>query len=359
MSNHDHNLSTEKARISVLGGGAWGTALALHCGIKGHDVLLWAREPEVVDSINNEHENTLFFKGFKLSPNVKASQDMREVATFGEIILSVIPTPFLGTTMQQVADLITDDKIICSCTKGILNDTLETPDAILRRVLPERLHSRLSFLSGPSFAAEVAQENPTAVTIASENDDVAFRVQELLSTPRFRCYTTNDVVGVELGGALKNVLAVAVGISDSLGFGANGRAALMTRGLDELTRLAVGCGANPLTLSGLAGVGDLILTCTCDLSRNRTVGLRLGKGEKLEDIKKSMTAVAEGILTAKSSHDLAQKEGIDCPVISGIYKVIYEDAEPLKVIAENMSRPLKAEVNSKVAEAAAKHAGAC
>ena len=315
MAN-EHPFRSELVRISVLGGGAWGTALALHCGRKGHDVLVWAREQEVVDSINNEHENTIFFKGHTLSPNVKASTDIEEVTKHGELVLTVIPTAFLERVMNQVGAHLGPNQIIVSCTKGILNDTLETPDQILRRVLPAGLHSRLAYLSGPSFAAEVAANHPTAVTIASENEEVAIRAQELISTNRFRCYTTSDVVGVELGGALKNVLAIATGISDGLGFGSNGRAALITRGLAELSSLATKCGANPLTLLGLSGVGDLILTCCGDLSRNRTVGIRLGKGEKLEDITKSMNAVAEGVLTSKAAADLAKKMGVDCPVVS-------------------------------------------
>ena len=204
-------------------------------------------------------------------------------------------------------------------------------------------------MSGPSFAAEVARGNPTAVTIASENDEVARKAQEYLSSLRFRIYTSNDVIGVELGGALKNVLAIACGISDGLGYGNNGRAALMTRGLNELTRLAVKCGANPLTLAGLSGIGDIILTCTGDLSRNRTVGMRLGKGEKLDDIISDMTAVAEGILTSRSAANLAKKVGIDCPVIDGIYQVIHEGADPEEMVQRNMSRPLVAELDPLVA----------
>jgi glycerol-3-phosphate dehydrogenase (NAD(P)+) len=352
MAANNHSLSRECARISVLGGGAWGTALGLHCGRKGHDVLIWAREQNVVDAINTQHENSVFFKGHRLPENVKASADANEVVAYGELILTVIPTPFVERVMKPLAEHIKDHQIIVSCTKGILNETLETPDSILKRVLPARLHSRLAFLSGPSFAAEVAKNNPTAVTIASENESVGIRVQELLSTSRFRCYTTSDVVGVELGGALKNVLAIACGISDGLGFGSNGRAALITRGLDELTQLAVKCGASPLTLSGLSGIGDIILTCTGDLSRNRTVGIRLGKGESLDDIMNDMTAVAEGVLTSRAAFHLAQKMQIECPVIHGIYKVIHENAEPLKVVEENMSRPLKPEVSALVAEAA-------
>lgn len=351
------SLSGERVKVSIIGGGAWGTALGLHCARMGHDTLIWALEKEVMDAINKEHENTVFFKGFALPPNLKASNDIQSVARFGELILMVIPTPFVQGTMAQIKDVLTDAQMLVSCTKGILNETLETPNDILKRVLPDFLHGRLAYLSGPSFAAEVAKGNPTAVTIASENEELATRVQALLSTPRFRCYRTTDCIGVELGGALKNVLAIACGISDGLGFGNNGRAALVTRGLDEITRLAVRSGANPLTMAGLAGVGDVILTCTGDLSRNRTVGVRLGKGESLEEIMKSMTAVAEGVLTSRSAHHLAKKLGVECPVIEGIYQVVHEGADPVQVVTDNMSRPLIPEVNPLVAEAAAHPAG--
>ena len=340
----DLPLSSERAKVSVLGGGAWGTALALHAGRKGHDVLIWAREPEVVEAVNTLHENTVFFKGHKLPDTVRCSADGAAVAAHGDLVLVVIPTPFVERVLAPLAGALRADQILVSCTKGILNDTLETPDAILKRVLPPRLHSRLAFLSGPSFAAEVALEHPTAVTLAAEDEGVARRAAVLLSTPRFRCYTTTDVAGVELGGALKNVLAIAAGISDGVGFGNNARAALITRGLSDLSRLAVKRGANPLTLSGLSGVGDIILTCTGDLSRNRTVGLRLGRGEALADVMASMGgAHPEGVLTSKAAHDLAEREGVECPVISGIYKVIHEGRSPAEVVAETMSRPLKAE----------------
>jgi glycerol-3-phosphate dehydrogenase (NAD(P)+) len=346
------SLSAERTKVAVLGGGAWGTALARHCAKMGHDTMLWALEPEVADAINTQHENTVFLKGVDLPESLCASNDMSLVVGHGELVLMVIPTPFVERTISQVKDkLRPKDHILVSCTKGILNETLETPNEILKRVLPEELHPRLAFLSGPSFALEVAHEIPTAVTIASEDEAVAKRAQELLSTPRFRCYRTDDVVGVELGGALKNVIAIACGISDGIGYGCNGRAALITRGLDEITRLAVALGANPLTLAGLSGVGDMVLTCTGDLSRNRTVGMRIGKGEKLEDITKSMKAVAEGVLTSRSAHLLAEKLGIVCPVIFGIYKVVHLGADPKTVVQESMSRPLIPEISPLVAQA--------
>lgn len=343
--------------IGVLGGGAWGTALAAHCARKGHNTVIWAREHNVVEAINGpEHENTTFLKGVKLPDSLRASTDMAEVVQRSEVILIVIPTPFVASTLASLGEQLQPHQILVSCTKGILNDTLETPNQILSRVLPEKLHNRLAYLSGPSFAAEVARELPTVVTIGATDDAVAERAQALLSTPRFRCYRTNDIIGVEMGGALKNVLAIACGISDGLGFGANGRAALITRGLAEMTRLAVAGGAHPLTMSGLAGMGDLVLTCTGDLSRNRTVGLRIGKGETLQDIMNSMTAVAEGVLTSRSAHNLAKKLGVDAPIIEGIYRVIHEGADPKAVTLEVMSRELRPEVDENVAAAAAQPA---
>lgn len=291
-------------------------------------------------------------QGFKLPDSVKATTAIEDTVKFGKVLLVVIPVPFLGKTLTRVKDLIQPDHIIVSCAKGILVDTLETPDDILKGVLPPELHSRLAFMSGPSFAAEVAKGQPTAVTVASQSPEVAEQVQNVLSTPFFRCYRTQDVKGAELGGALKNVIAIACGISDGLEYGPNARAALITRGLSELVQLAVKCGANPLTLQGLSGLGDLVLTATGDLSRNRTVGMRIGKGETLEDIQKSMKTVAEGVLTSKAVYHLAQKTQTDCPVLTGIYRVIHEGADPRKVVLENMSRPLREEISPFLVEAA-------
>ncbi|KAK9909230.1 hypothetical protein WJX75_009218 [Coccomyxa subellipsoidea] len=356
MTDTSGQLSKERTNVGVIGGGAWGTALAMHAAAMGHDTIIWAREKEVAESINDPavKENTTYLQGYKVPEALRASNDIKAVVAHAEILLMVIPTPFVAATMSTIRDSLRPEQIIVSCTKGILNDTLETVNQILTRVVPETLHGQLAYLSGPSFAAEVAQGMPTAVTIASKSDTVAARVQLLLSTPRFRCYRTTDVEGVELGGALKNVLALACGISDGLNFGCNGRAALITRGLSEMTRLAVALGAHPLTMGGLAGMGDLVLTCTGDLSRNRTVGIRLGKGEKLKDIIDSMKAVAEGVLTSRSAHQLAQKLNVECPIIAGIYKVIHENADARAVVSETMSRELRAEVDPELFEAAAR-----
>ena len=336
-------------RAVVLGGGAWGTALAIQLARRFPEVIIWARDEETVSAINENHENVVYFKGFKLPESIRATTDKHEAINVGRddpdesvLVLLVVPTPALASV---VSDLQLDSRhILVSCTKGILNDTLETPDAIIARATGGGLKHRTAFLSGPSFAKEVAENQPTGVTIASINQDVAKEVQSAMSTERFRCYTTDDVVGVELGGALKNVVALACGISDGLGFGANPRAMLITRGLAEISLIANKSGANPLTLAGLAGVGDLILTWTSTLSRNYTVGYRIGKGENLEDIISSLGAVAEGVLTSRSAHELAVKLGVDCPVIAGIHKVIHLGEDPLKVLKENMSRPLKEEL---------------
>lgn len=342
MADNGH----EHVAVGVIGGGAWGTALAIHCARIGHTTKLWAMEQEVVDGINGpEHENTVFLKGSKCPEGLRATTNMAEAIQGAEVVLMVIPTQFVERTMSRVAHELQPHQILVSCAKGITLDTLETVNEVLVRVVPPALAGRLAYLSGPSFAAEVAQGLPTAVTIAAADDAVAERVQKLMSGARFRCYRTRDVVGVEMGGALKNVLAIACGISDGLSFGHNGRAALITRGLYEITKLAVAKGGNPLTMSGLAGMGDLVLTCTGDLSRNRTVGLRLGRGESLAAIQASMGgAVAEGVPTARAVHRLAQQLGVVCPIMQGIYEVVHEGANAAEVVTSVMSRELKPEM---------------
>mmetsp|Transcript_5659 Transcript_5659/g.14445 ORF Transcript_5659/g.14445 Transcript_5659/m.14445 type:complete len:362 (-) Transcript_5659:150-1235(-) len=342
-------LTSERTTVGILGGGAWGTALAIHCARMGHTARLWCLEQEVAESINSEHENKLYLPGVKCPEGLTASTDKHEVVKQSKLLLMVIPTPFVASTMKDLADVLRpEDQMLVSCTKGILNDTLETVNEILERVLPPAFHSRLSYLSGPSFAAEVATGQPTAVTIAAKDEEVGIFVQSMLSTPKFRCYRTTDVVGVELGGSLKNVLAIACGMSDGVGFGNNIRAALITRGNNEIVRLALEKGANPHTMSGLAGVGDLVLTCTGEQSRNRTVGLRLGQGETLEQVMSSMKAVAEGVLTSRSANALAEKLGVDCPIINGIYRVIHGGEDPKKVTEEVMSRDLRFEVDDEL-----------
>ncbi len=336
---------SETTTVGVIGAGAWGTALAIHAARAGHETVLWAREADVVRDVNEARENKIFLPGFEVPEKLSATSDMEACVRHAKLLLTVTPTPYVGQVVGGCVDWLTDDHIIVSCSKGIENKSLETVNEILERVLPRRLHSQLAYLSGPSFAKEVAMEHPTAVTVASFMPGIGHEVQRLMSTSRFRCYTTRDVIGVEMGGALKNVMAICTGAADGLGFGHNARAGLITRGLGEITRMAVRKGANPLTLQGLAGMGDLVLTCTGDLSRNRTVGKRLGGGESLDDILGSTVTVAEGVLTSRSAWQLAQKLGVaeQVPIIEGAYRVLWEGQDLMSALDELMARPLKDE----------------
>ena len=335
---------SEQIDVAVVGAGAWGTALAMHTARKGLRTRLWAYEADVVSDINEYHENKRFFAGHLLPEGLTASRDLESCIRPARIVLTVMPTPHVARLAAQMAPMLSDEQAIVSCSKGIDNESLETVNEIFERVLPRRLKSSLAYLSGPSFAAEVAIGSPTAVTIASVDRNLARFVQQELSTDRFRCYASNDVIGVEMGGALKNVMAIATGASDGLGFGHNARAAMITRGLAEITRLAVKKGGNPLTMLGLAGIGDLVLTCTGDLSRNRSVGLRLGQGETMAQILASMTAVAEGVLTSSSAFRLAQQLGVDVPIIENTYRVVHEGLAPMDALNALMTRSLKDEL---------------
>ena len=300
---------TEHARVGVIGAGAWGTALAIHTARMGHPTLMWAYEAATVDDINLRRENHTYLRGVHLPALLEATSDLEACVRTCPILLTVMPTPHVAGIARRIVPWLHDDHAIVSCSKGIDNESLETVNEIFERVLPRRRQWQMAYLSGPSFASEVACGSPTAVTIAARDTQLARELQRALSTDRLRCYATQDVIGVELGGALKNVMAIATGAADGLGFGFNARAGLITRGLGEITRMAVKKGANPLTLQGLAGMGDLVLTCTGDLSRNRTVGLRLGQGEPIAAILASMTAVAEGVLTSRSAHLLGEQLG--------------------------------------------------
>ncbi len=335
---------SDSVDVAVVGAGAWGTALAMHTARKGLRTRLWAYESDVVRDINEHFENKRFFAGHVLPKGLDASSDLEFCVKNARIILTVMPTPHVARLAAQMAPMLSDEQAIVSCSKGIDNESLETVNEIFERVLPRRLKSSLAYLSGPSFAAEVAIGSPTAVTIASVDRNLARFVQTELSSDRFRCYATNDVIGVEMGGALKNVMAIATGAADGLGFGHNARAGLITRGLAEITRLAVKKGGNPLTMQGLAGIGDLVLTCTGDLSRNRSVGLRLGRGESMADILASMTAVAEGVLTSRSAFRLAQQLGVDVPIIENTYRVVHEGLAPMAALNALMTRSLKDEL---------------
>ncbi|TXD36626.1 NAD(P)-dependent glycerol-3-phosphate dehydrogenase [Lujinxingia vulgaris] len=331
-------------KIGVIGGGSWGTALARLLADQGHQVMMWVHEPTLSASINETHQNAVYLEGIDLPENLRATNDMEEAVSGKEMIVSVPPSHVLREVMTQAAPFLPDGIPIVSATKGIENDSLMLVSEILEDVLAPRFHPFLCYLSGPSFAREVATCKPTAVTIASYNHRLAVKVQQVFSTTYFRAYTSNDVVGVEIGGALKNVIAIASGAVSGMELGLNASAGMITRGLNEITRLGVRMGANPLTLTGLAGMGDLVLTCTGGLSRNRTVGFKLGQGMTIDAILSEMNMVAEGIKTSRSVHNLAAKIGVEMPISEQVYQVIYEGKDTRQAVSDLMSRPLKAEL---------------
>ncbi len=331
--------------IGVVGAGSWGPTLAQLLASKGYRVDLWVFEEDLCDIIRNTRENTFYLPGFTLHENICAHNGLEQVVKDHGIIVMVVPSHVYRQTAMQMLPFLAEDAIIVSATKGIENDTLLTMSGIWKEVLgPERQIPVLS-LSGPSFAKEVVRQVPTAITVAAEDLAMAKRAQQVFSTNYFRVYTSLDKIGVEIAGALKNVIAVAAGVCDGLGYGHNTRAALITRGLAEMSRLGVRMGAHPLTFSGLSGVGDLLLTCTGDLSRNRTVGVQLGEGRKIKDILADMRMVAEGVKTARSVYYLARKMEVEMPISEQVYQVLYENKNPFYAVRELMERSLKHEID--------------
>ena len=341
MRNHEEN--PEAVKIGVIGAGSWGTTLADLLAKKHDSVTLWAYEPDLVERMRGSRENDLFLPGFQLAENLVVTNDLAVAAAGKDLLLLVPPSQLMRRVVNQAVPHIAHGTLIVSAAKGIENETLQLMSQVLGEVLPAPLTERLAFLSGPSFAREVAAEMPTAVAIAAASPAVAKAAQEVFNTAAFRVYTNDDVIGVELGGALKNVIALAAGVADGLGFGHNTRAALITRGLAEMTRLGVALGAEPATFAGLAGMGDLVLTCTGDLSRNRTVGMELGRGRSLEDILNGMTMVAEGVKTTLSTYQLAAKLGIEVPITDQMYRILYQGKSPRQAVNDLMLRDLKAE----------------
>ncbi len=339
-------------KVAVLGAGSWGTALAKLLGEKGIETCLWARDKELVKTMKSTRINEKYLPGHELPTNIYFSNDLAEAVEGSHVLLFVVPAQKTRKLAQNVAKILytTPDsgavKAVCCASKGIEIGSLSTMSQVLEDELPEYLHGKVAILSGPSFAEEVASQKPTAVTIASTDSPIAQYMQELFSTDYFRAYSSLDLMGVQLGGSLKNVLAIAAGISDGMGFGDNARAALITRGLAEMARLGVRCGANPITFAGLAGMGDLVLTCTGALSRNRHVGLKLGQGLTLEQILAEMNNVAEGVKTAEAAYNLGKKYEVELPISEAVYQVLYEGLHPGKAVKQLMSRPLKTEFGS-------------
>jgi glycerol-3-phosphate dehydrogenase (NAD(P)+) len=328
--------------VGVLGAGSFGTCLALLCS-RNHDVTLWAREPEIAAGINREHHNPKYLSHVRLPANVRATCDLGEAIAERELVICAIPSHGVREVMQRANAHLAEDAILVSTVKGIEKDTWMRMDQVFEEVLDAVHHPRLVFLSGPSFAREVAEGRPTAVTLACREEAYAISVQASLSSPAFRCYSATDVVGVELAGALKNVIAIAVGIGDGLDTGLNARAGLLTRGLREITRLGVAMGADPITFLGLAGVGDLVLTCTGDLSRNRKVGIELGRGRPLADIVAGMDEVAEGVRTAAAAVELARRHDVEMPIAGAVQAVLEGRLTPEAAANQLMRRQLRAE----------------
>jgi glycerol-3-phosphate dehydrogenase (NAD(P)+) len=333
----------DSTRTLVVGAGSWGTALANLLAHKGVPTTIWAREEEVVSSIEAKRENTVFLPGIRLAEELSATGALVAAVDRAEVIVSAVPTQFIRSTYAPIATRLRDDHLLVTVAKGIEVGTLLTPSEIFADVVGGTVAAGITALSGPSFAREVAAEHPTAVVAASAVSEHARRVRGLLSTSAFRVYSSDDVVSVELGGALKNVIAIAAGIGEGLRYGSNTMAALLTRGIAEITRLGVARGGDPLTFAGLSGMGDLVLTCTGALSRNRSVGIQLGRGKTLAVILDEMHMVAEGVKTTFAARTLAQQLGVDMPITEQVFQVLYEEKDPHVVARELMTRELKDE----------------
>ncbi len=325
---------------AVVGGGAWGTAIADRLVRNGHPVLLWAREADVVEAVNTRHENPRFLAGAPLAPALRATGDMNDALRGAALVIYAAPSHVLRRVVASGRDAVAAGAVLAVATKGIERETL----ALMTDVVAEEAPGHdVVAISGPSFAAEVASGQPTAVVAACANHSAAVLAQHAMSATVFRVYTSDDVIGVELGGALKNVMAVATGILDGLGLGYNPRAALMTRGLAEMTRLGVALGARGETFAGLAGLGDLVLTCTGALSRNRALGVAIGQGQSLDDALAGKDSVAEGVVNTQSARALAARAGVEMPIVEATYRILFDGQAPREAIDELMARELRAE----------------
>ena len=338
-------LDVGKVKIGVVGAGSWGTALANLLALKGFKIDLWVFEKEVKDQIESYRENKVFLPGISLSDQICPSNDIEAVVKEKDLVLIVVPSHVMRETASKIREHISKETVVVSASKGIENKTHLTMSGVLREIFQEISGDSFAVLSGPSFAGEVVRRVPTVVSVASKNQKVASFVQHVFATPYFRVYTNNDMIGVELGGSVKNVIAIASGIIDGLGLGLNTRAALITRGLTEMRRLGLKLGANPRTFAGIAGVGDLVLTCTGDISRNHTVGKKIGEGMKLNEIISEMRMVAEGVKTAKSVYNLSRKLGVEMPISQEVYHVLYDDVAPKEAVRRLMTRDLKHELD--------------
>lgn len=327
--------------IAIIGGGAWGSALALHLGEAGRRVRLWLREADLVQRLRERRDNPLYLPGFHFPDTVEGVGSLGDAVAGAELVIAVVPSPYARAVFRELAPLLPANLPLVTATKGIEEETLALPLDVARDELGA--DRPMAVLSGPSFARELAAGAATVVAVASTDVALADRVQERLATPRFRLYTNTDPVGVQVAAALKNVMAIAAGVADSLEMGSNGQAALITRGLAEISRLGTRLGGRAETFAGLAGLGDLVLTCSGGLSRNRSVGQRLGRGERLQDILASSPSVPEGVRTTLSASRLARRERVEMPIVEEVHRVLYEDGDAEAALTRLMSRPLGSE----------------
>lgn len=333
-------------RIAVIGAGSWGTALAKLLGERDNDVMLWAYEPEVVQGINARHKNPLYLSEAVLPKSVKATSDPAQALEGRRYVVSAVPSGVLRIIWQNHGEYLDREALLVSCTKGIEQESLKLMSQVLRECLPDHPAGNIAVLSGPSFAAEVAQGLPTSVVIAGADETTVKKLQDLFRTDFFLTFTNDDMVGVEVGGAVKNVIAIAAGVSDGLGLGHNTRAAIITRGLYEMIKIGNSLGASPMTFAGLSGIGDLVLTCTAKISRNHTVGYEIGRGKRLTDITDGMRMVAEGIPTTRAVHEIARLECINVPICDAMYRILFEGLEPKQAVTELCTMELKNELGS-------------
>jgi len=327
-------------RAAVVGAGSWGTALAWLAGGAGMEVRIWGPEPEVLEDIERNHANDAYLPAAKLPASVRPADGLAGCLEGAELVLLAVPSHVMRDVCREMAGACVEEAVLVSAAKGVEEDSLRRMSEVIAEELPG---ARVAVLSGPSFAREVVEGHPTAVVVASRDEEAALGVQEALAGRSFRLYTDEDVVGVEIGGAAKNVVAIAAGAVEGLGYGTNTMAALITRGLREIARLAVACGGRDRTLSGLSGMGDLVLTCTGALSRNKTVGLRLARGERLEEILSTSTQVAEGVRTTRSINRLAERLGVEVPIAATVEQVLYRNRDPHDALKDLMGRQRKGE----------------
>ncbi|MGB0719222.1 MAG: NAD(P)H-dependent glycerol-3-phosphate dehydrogenase [Bdellovibrionales bacterium] len=329
-------------KISIIGAGAWGTALAQVLAVGGRDVLIWAREPEVVAAINVNHENATFLPSIPLDTSLKATENILEAAS-RDIILIVTPAQHVRTTLETIKDALTKDSVIVLCSKGIELQSGKLLSTIAKEVIPD---TPTAFLTGPTFAREIASNHPGAVTIGIEDADLGKTLQDALGTDTFRPYVSDDITGVQLGAAIKNVIAIACGIVTGRKFGESARAALLTRGVAEIARLGVAMGAKKETLLGMCGIGDLMLTCSSMQSRNFSLGVALGEGQSMEDILSKRNAVTEGVHTAASTLELAKRHAVDMPITEAVYNCLNKNVTIEEAITDMLNRPFRYEMTT-------------